>query len=307
MTDDFGASLLGATADAAGVDVCICSFRRPEIVATLRALSQQIGVGPFRVVVADNTPAGEMRDIVVHAANEFQLRVTYVHAPANNISIARNACLDAARAPWIAFLDDDELPTPNWLSALLQEVQRGNWDAVLGPVKAVYPEHAPTWASRGDFHSSAPVWVRGRIRTAYTGNVLFRRQLVEEAGLRFRIELGKSGGEDEDFFYRFSDAGGRIGFAPDAIVHEPVPAERANMHWLLRRSFRAGQSHGSRLTTENKPSVNILIASGKAAYCGVGAMFFVAYPVRRNRYLTRAALHVGVVARLSGFREMAVY
>ena len=202
------------------IDLCICSYKRPEITDLLRQVSSQTGFPPdrLRVIVADNTEDAMMHARAVDSGRTLGLNLEYVHAPANNISIARNACLDHARAPWVAFLDDDETPTPDWLGALWREAVAGQWDVVLGPVKALYPSHAPSWLARGDFHSTTPVFVQGRIRTAYTGNVLFRREMVERLHLRFRPELGKSGGEDEDFFYRLFDAGGRIGFAADAVV-----------------------------------------------------------------------------------------
>ena len=198
-------------------------------------------------------------------------------------------------------------PTPGWLGALWREAVGGPWDAVLGPVKALYPPHVPSWLALGDFHSTAPVWVQGRIRTAYTGNVLFRREMVERLHLRFRRELGKSGGEDEDFFYRLFDAGGRIGFAADAIVYETVPPDRARFTWLMRRNFRAGQSHGARLNQRGKRVRDIAIASAKAGWCCAGAALCAAHAIRRNRFLTRAALHAGVVARLMRLKQIELY
>lgn len=291
------------------IDLCICSYKRPEIVDVLQQVSGQTGVAPgrLRVIVADNTDNAMMQARVTAAGEALSLNLHYVHAPANNISIARNACLDNAAAPWIAFLDDDESPTPDWLGALWREAMAGQWDAVLGPVNALYPEEAPSWLALGDFHSTAPVWVKGRIRTAYTGNVLFRREMVERLGLRFREELGKSGGEDEDFFYRLFDAGGRIGFAPDAVVHERVPLDRARFAWLMRRSFRAGQSHGARLNQRGKRFRDIALASFKAGWCCAGAALYAPYPVPRNRFLTRAALHAGVVARLMRLKQIELY
>jgi succinoglycan biosynthesis protein ExoM len=291
------------------IDVCICSYKRPELLETLIAVAGQTGIAPekLRVIVADNTADAQSHALVERAAAQLPLMLHYVHAPADNISIARNACLDHAISPWIAFIDDDEIPTPGWLTQLLAEAGRGNWDVVLGPVKAVYPGDAPAWARDGDFHSTYPVHVGGTIRTAYTGNVLFRRDLVEKNNLRFRIDLGKTGGEDEDFFYRAFDAGGRIGFAPKAAVYERVPITRANMNWLLRRNFRAGQSHGSRLEQRKSRMRDIALASAKAAFCGAGAVVWGFHAVRRNRYLTRAALHMGVVARLSGWTAIELY
>jgi succinoglycan biosynthesis protein ExoM len=259
------------------------------------------------VIVADNTLSGEMKSLILPAAESLGLELDYVHAPANNISIARNACLEAARATWIAFLDDDEVPDPHWLTALLEEAERGGWDAVVGPVRAIYPENAPRWVRQGDFHSARPVWVGGAIKTAYTGNIVFRAELVQRLSLRFRAELGKSGGEDEDFFYRFCDGGGRIGFSPQAVVREHVPAERARFRWLMRRNFRAGQSHGLRLQGRNRSLRNIFLAAGKAAACCAGALLWGGHPVRRNRFLTRASLHAGVVSRLLNFDLMELY
>jgi succinoglycan biosynthesis protein ExoM len=302
-------SQTASTFAATSVDVCICSYRRPEIVKTIGSVAGQTNVGGVgvRIVVADNTADGAARTRIETSCRELGLDFTYVHAPANNISIARNACLDAATADWIAFLDDDEVVVPTWLSELLAEAARGSWDAVLGPVHGVYPPEVPGWMAEGGFHTTQPVWVGTRILTGYTGNVLFRRSLSEALGLRFNLALGKSGGEDGDFFYRFTDGGGRIGFAPGASASEPVPIARATIQWLLRRNFRAGQSHGLRLRARRKPYVDVPVASVKAALCGAGALLNLANPARRNRFLTRAALHCGVVARLSGLQEVQMY
>src|SRR3954453_12409000 len=119
----------------ASVDVGVCTFRRPAVADTLASLASQVlpqGVS-LRVIVADNDAEPEARTRVLTAAEAHGLDVVYRHAPARNISLARNACLDAATAEWIAFLDDDETASPGWLAALLAEAQVGGWDAVLGP------------------------------------------------------------------------------------------------------------------------------------------------------------------------------
>jgi succinoglycan biosynthesis protein ExoM len=296
-------------ADDILIDLCICSYKRIEIADILKRTARQTGIAPekLRVIVADNSEDGRMRTLVTDTAREVGLNLRYVHAPANNISIARNACLDEARAPWIAFLDDDESPTPQWLGVLWRSAVKGKWDVVLGPVKAVYPKAAPGWLAEGDFHSTAPVWVEGKIRTAYTGNVLFRRDRVEQLRLRFREELGRSGGEDEDFFYRIFDAGGRIGFAANAVVYETVPPERARFAWLMRRNFRAGQSHGARLKSRGRWFTDLVTASAKLTYCFLGAGLYLNQSVRRNRFLVRAALHAGVAARLMSVKLIELY
>lgn len=297
-------------ADRLAIDVCICTYRRPSIVDALKAVAAQ-HVRPsiaLRVIVADNAADTAARAAICAAGEQLGLDLVYVHAPEKNISIARNACLAAASAEWLAFVDDDECPSPVWLSELIAEAGRGDWDAVLGPVQAVYPERSPSWLRVCDLHSARPVWVRGRIETGYTGNVLLRRELIERNSLAFRIELGRSGGEDIDFFYRLRDAGGRIGYAPAALIHEPVPLERTSLRYLLRRNFRQGQTHARRLHGSSAIRPRLLhlpLATAKALLLGVAACRPGA--ATRNRYLARAALHCGVVARLAGVAEIKLY
>lgn len=291
------------------IDVCICTYRRPAIVEALKAVAAQDALEwvSLRVIVADNAPDTEAQELICAAGKSLGLDLVYVHAPATNISIARNACLATARAEWLAFLDDDECPVPGWLTALIAETRRGDWDAVLGPVQAVYPERSPAWLKICDLHSTRPVWVDGRIETGYTGNVLLRRGLIERAGLGFQTELGRSGGEDIDFFYRLRDAGGRIGYTPDAMIYEPVPIERTNLGYLLRRNFRRGQTHARRLMQAPLPrsALHLPLAVVKAFLLGLAAC--QPRTSTRNRYLTRAALHCGVVARLAGVAEIKLY
>jgi succinoglycan biosynthesis protein ExoM len=295
------------------VDVAICTYRRPAVAETLASLARQdlpAGVR-MRVIVADNDEQPEAQARVEAAAEAHGLDVHYVHAPSRNISLARNACLDAGQAPFLAFIDDDETATAGWLAALLREIEAGGWDAVLGPVKAVYPPEAPRWLAAGDFHSTEPVRTGGRILKGYAGNVMIRRQTIERLGLRFDLCLGRQGGEDDDFFYRLTDAGGAIGYAPDALAYEPVPAQRASLKWLLKRSFRTGQTHGSRLRAGGGRGARRLaqtgLAAAKGGVCLAGAAASAFSPARRGRWLVRGALHAGVVARLAGWRELELY
>lgn len=299
--------------DGASVDICICTYRRESLETTLRSVAGQTGLGGrrVRVIVADNDEQPTARDSIIKAGAAAGLDIHYRHAPARSISIARNACLDAAKADWIAFLDDDEEASPAWLSALLAEAGRGGWDAVLGPVLAVYPQGAPEWMRQGDFHSTRPVVRKGAIETGYSGNVLIRRATVERHGLRFDLRFGRTGGEDVDFFYRLRDAGGRIGFAPEALVDEPVPIERTTLRWLLARAFRSGQTHGARLAGLHTAGVarfkQAALAAAKALIMTGAAVLHAARPAARNRFITRGVMHLGVLARVAGLQEIQLY
>jgi succinoglycan biosynthesis protein ExoM len=294
------------------VTVGVCTFRRASLTDTLRSIAAQAlpaGYG-VTVVVADNDDAPSSEAMAREAAARLGLDLVYRHAPARNISIARNACLAAADGAWLAFLDDDEIAEPGWLAALLAAAGRTGAAATLGPVDAVYPEDAPEWMTRGDFHATRPVYVEGRIVTGYTCNVLIRRDDPAVAGERFDPAFGASGGEDTDYFARITGKGGTIAFAEDARVVEPVLASRARFSWLLKRRFRSGQTHGVLLARSGGLSgrtkaLGLALAKAAASFAGAGASALD--PTRRRFWILRGALHAGVASRLLGLRERRLY
>jgi succinoglycan biosynthesis protein ExoM len=294
------------------IDIGICTYRRPALRETLESL---FALTPpeatrLRLIVADNDAVPSARDLVQSFQARSPFPIHYVHCPKSNISIARNACLTACEADYLAFIDDDETATPEWLVALVRKARETGAEAVLGPVRALYGSESAAWMRRGDFHSTMPVWVNGRIITGYTCNTLLdmRSPLVE--GRRFALALGQSGGEDTHFFSQLTESGGRIEFAEDALVLEPVPASRASFTWLAKRRFRSGQTHGRILAAKSSGAQRVpraLIAAAKAGYCGAFAAAFTLMPVRRNRYALRGALHVGAVMGMLGLREIRQY
>lgn len=294
------------------IDVCVCTYRRRELDDTLRSIGA-LTVPPnatIRLVVADNDVEPSARERVYALAARLPFDVVYVHCPASNISIARNACLESGNGDFLAFIDDDETVRAEWLTELMKVAEATGADAVLGPVRAVYSEAAPGWMRRGDFHSTNPVWVGGEIRTGYTSNVVLRRASPAVSGRRFNLALGRTGGEDTEYFAQMHEAGGRIAFAPLALVEEPVPDARTRFSWLTKRRFRSGQTHG-RLLVGTRRGAGLLalvgVAGAKAAYCFLAAGALAIWPEHRNRYALRGVMHSGVVSGLLGVREIRQY
>lgn len=294
------------------VDICVCTFRRAHLASTLASLGRLTvpeGVLPS-IIVADNDTVPSAEDAVARFAARSPLPVAYIHCPAGNISLARNACLGLCTGDYAAFIDDDEVASPGWLAGLMAAAEREGADIVLGPVEAHYRPDAPDWLIGGDLHATRPVWVKGRIRTGYTCNVLFRREGAGLAGRRFDLALGQSGGEDTDFFHLAVRDGARIAYAPDAEVSETVPPERATLRWLLRRRFRMGQTHGRLIARTGgmaRRLAGFAPAVLKVGYCAGAALAALAGPRRRNAALLRGVLHLGTVSGLLGFGGIRQY
>lgn len=290
------------------VDVCVCTFRRPQVVDLLASLAKQALPDEWRlrVIVADNDETSTARDAVEQAFTVHKLDGAYIHAPARNISIARNACLEAATAAFIAFIDDDEAARPDWLAQLMTRQAATSADVVFGRVAAIYGQDAPRWAVNGDLHSTRAFFRNGAIEGGYTCNVLLRRETVGD--LRFDPALGRSGGEDTVFFGALKRTGAAMAYAPDAVVEEPVAPARTRLGWLVSRAFRSGQSHSMVLRANGENRFAVIAKSVvKVAFCAVTGLASFWSAIRWRKAAIRGALHAGVLSGTLGRKPLQLY
>jgi succinoglycan biosynthesis protein ExoM len=222
------------------VDVCIATFRRPLILASLlqSLQAQNLDGIAMRIVVVDNDREQSAQPVVGQFRIDSGLPVDYVVEPQQNIALARNRALQQVEADYFAFVDDDETVSPGWLRALLDSVARYDADVVFGPVLSTLPPDAPSWA-RNCFHR--PRRPTGSLlQFGGAGNMLARRAIAEHA--RFDPSFGLTGGEDTEFFYRLYRTGARLVWCDEAVASEPVSPLRLTPAWLRRREFRSGQT-----------------------------------------------------------------
>jgi cellulose synthase/poly-beta-1,6-N-acetylglucosamine synthase-like glycosyltransferase len=229
-------------AAAPTVAICIATRRRPDgLFALLGALDAQCFEGAIpeiRVVVVDNDDTASARSICEEARTWLRWSLTYVHEKRQGIPMARNACVAAAwSADWIAFIDDDEIPEPGWLEALLRSQRVRSADVVAGPVVPRFRVDPPAWIVAGRFHEHEGYAVGAR--SARTGNLLVRTASLARLSALFDERMTPLG-EDRELFERLTAAGGHIVWAADAIVVEEVPPERSTLRWVLQRGFRVG-------------------------------------------------------------------
>ncbi|WP_423211366.1 glycosyltransferase [Paracoccus yeei] len=290
------------------VDIVMCTFRRPQVVETIRSIGQQRGTEglSLRLVVADNDDTDSARALVEDAGRALPFPLVYVHAPARNISVARNACLDVAMdADWIAGLDDDEILRPDWLAEMLAAVTATGADCAIGKVVADYPPETPDWVRSLDYHSSYPE--REKTPTANSGNALMRWKGTPWTGERYDLARGTSGGEDTEFFLRLQRMGMTMVAAPRATVTEAVPATRQTLEWLASRRFRMGQTHIITARTKTQRAALLLTASAKAVYCRFMERRHAADETQRNFWFLRGQLHRGVCAGLLNRPQPQLY
>ncbi len=233
-----------ANPDVPRVAICVSSYRRPQglfaLLGALDGLAFDAAAPDIFVVVVDNDASGSARPVCDNARSWLRHPLRYTLEKRRGIPCARNAAVAAALdSDWIAFVDDDETPEPRWLEELLRVQREQAADVVAGPVVPRFAQTPPHWIVSGRIFAPEPLPEGAPLTTAYTNNVLVRtRELTALASL-FDERLTPNG-EDTELFGRLADGGARVVWAPGAVVHELVPAERARLGWVLRRAFRTG-------------------------------------------------------------------
>jgi len=232
------------TKDKSHISVCICTYKRPEL---LRQLLIELGrqdtaeLFGYSIVVADNDRAESARSVVRVFSENSQIAVNYCVEPEQNIALARNKALENASGDFVAFIDDDELPARNWLLTLFETCNRYRADGVLGPVKPRFEHMPPQWVMKGKFYERPTYetgfvidWKKGR-----TGNVLLRKRIIGGCKQAFRTDFLT--GEDQDFFRRMIEKGHVFIWCNEAVAYELVPPVRWSRWFMLRRALLRGK------------------------------------------------------------------
>ena len=155
-------------------------------------------------------------------------------------SAARNDGWPLARAPLVAFVDDDCVATPGWLAALLAAAEGA-------PGAIVQGRTLPDPREEGKLGPNArSLWVEEPGPYYQAANILYPRELLERLG-GFDAEAFPFVGEDTDLAWRAIAAGARVEWAPEALVHHAVtdlgPAGKLRLATRWTESIRLFARH----------------------------------------------------------------
>jgi glucosyl-dolichyl phosphate glucuronosyltransferase len=228
---------------ASVVITCFSQRRWRQLTAAIDSVLAQRMLPSEVIVVVDHNDELMSRvlrrcpDVTV-LANRFE----------RGASGARNTGAVHARAPIVAFLDDDATAEPDWLELLLECFDDESVVGVGGGVTAAWAGGQPGWFPDefgwviGASYRGMPDGV-AEVRNVWALNMAVRTDKFGAVG-GFRLGFGKLGGqsrpEDTDLCIRMIRAGGRWLYVPAARVAHHVPAERSTFRFFVRRCFVEG-------------------------------------------------------------------
>lgn len=195
-------------------DVVIPCYNRAHAVgdAVASVLAQEHS--PHRVIVVDDGSTDESAPAIRALAADDQRVVAMILPRNGGASAARNAGLALATAPWVAFLDSDDVWLPGAAAALLGTPALYRTDVVVGHFARVEPDRAPDAPECG--------WDGGCIRAGLaSGGVVG----PSWAMIRRETAMAVEGFDpsfhncnDWDFYTRVAAAGGRFGRVEQTVA-----------------------------------------------------------------------------------------
>ena len=101
--------------------VVIPTYHRPQELTRclMGVLGQEISKDSYEIIVVDNDVAGSAKATVQQIETRHK-EIRYEKRFSNNVSEARNLGAKIGKGEWIAFLDDDCVPGPDWLSTAIK-------------------------------------------------------------------------------------------------------------------------------------------------------------------------------------------
>ncbi|MEV4418023.1 glycosyltransferase [Catellatospora sp. NPDC049609] len=214
----------GAPVHAPGgaVSIVIPTVGRPSLDALLRILAREVAAGaPVELLVVRDRPV----PVTVPAPLRAYTRV--LDGPGRGPAAARNVGWRQARHPWVAFVDDDVLPRPGWLRALLHDLAApGDVGGVLGQVEVPLPDgRRPTDWERCTKGLETSRWI--------TADMAYRREALAAAG-GFDERFPRAYREDAELAHRVRAAGWRLRRGARRVRHPVRPEDR----WVSLRTQR---------------------------------------------------------------------
>jgi GT2 family glycosyltransferase len=228
----------------------VCAFSDARWADTLAAVASLTAQEPAPlevIVVVDHNPG-----LCERLAASLDVTVIENTGP-QGLSGGKNTAIGVARGDVVAFLDDDAVAAPGWLSALARPFSDPRVVGVGGLTLPAWATGRPAWWPE-EFDWVVGCTFVGRdpgiVRNLLGGNAAFRRELFALVG-GFPTHIGRSSGsrrplgcEETELCIRAKQRspGATFVFEPGAVIRHRVPAERERFTYFRARCFAEGLS-----------------------------------------------------------------
>lgn len=232
-----------------GVSVVIATYNRAShLRETLRSVLDQLPeTVPFEVIVVDNNCTDETASVVSAIQVTAGPRLRYIKEPQQGNAYARNTGIRQAKAPIVAFTDDDVLVASDWVQRIVESFRNSPTSTFVGgPVLPLWDGSPPAWLTVESWapvaavdYGAAPFEISGNDpRCLLTANLAIRRDVIERVGMFLpslqRVKDGIGSLEDHELITRLCDSGESGLYVPSMTAYTSIEAERLSKRYHRR-------------------------------------------------------------------------
>ncbi len=241
------------------VTVCLCTHNRPAYVRDCLAglRKQTVEQQRFAVVVVDSgSPEPARTQLAEIVAGHPNARLIVLDQ--SGVSLARNAGAREAGDGYIAYIDDDAIPAPDWVACIIVAIQEGPCPPAVigGRILPLWEAPLPGWwpASLRGVLSIIETEGRGEYRSPdlpanlepYGANIVVQVSALLAVG-GFGTSIGRQGDvllsdEEVQLAWRLQNAGQSARYDSRIVVYHRIQPLRLTPAWLLSRLYWQGVS-----------------------------------------------------------------
>ena len=275
-----------------GLSLILCTHngasRLPETLAHLKL--QKLPRTSCEVLLIDNASTDNTAKVALSFWGDAHIPLRVVQEPKLGLQRARERGLQEARYDFLAFVDDDNWLSPDWVQIANEVLTNDPSIGALGSIcEPVFEVPEPEWF--GDFHSSYAILTdadlkrfEGSPEYLYGAGLCIRRrawtQLIQggfHSLLADRVGRRLSGGGDTELTLAIRFAGWTIRVEPRLRLQHFMPAERLRWEYLrrLQRGYGASQALLDAYSTHNlSMKLGFLPKLGQLWWCQAGRSLF---------------------------------
>lgn len=206
-------------------------------------------------VVIDNGSKDDTKSVVESFAKDIPVRYLFESRSGKNCAL--NYALDTAPlGEIVVFTDDDIVPDPEWLHAIVETCKRWpNHSIFGGRIYVVWPhDNIPEWANDPHIQGlgftahniSDHECIYNRRQFPFGPNLWVRREIFAN-GRRFNEKIGprpknRIMGSESSFLLKLQDDGYEFVYSPYAIVGHRIQSDVITAFGIWQRAYRLGRS-----------------------------------------------------------------
>jgi glycosyltransferase involved in cell wall biosynthesis len=208
----------------------------------------------WEITIVDNNSTDNTAEIIHSYQEKFpDNKLRYIFETQQGLAFARRRAIQEAKGSIIGFLDDDNLPDDNWITAAYEFFQQHPQAAACGStIHGIYEIEPPQHFERiagflAIINAGKKAFITKRVMPAGAGIVIRKQAWVECVSSIPKI-LGRTGnsiaskGEEIEALLYMQASGWEIWYNPQMEIYHHIPSSRLQKSYLMQLCRSIGLS-----------------------------------------------------------------